>query len=557
MLTGSLPWPEPFAARYRSAAYWLDESFWDMLCGWAERHGERIALVDGAQRWSYQQLQRRAASLAAGLHSIGIGPQQRVVVQLPNGVEFVALCFALFRLGAIPVMALPAHRHGDIGHLCRHSGAVAYVTAARHGRHDNRPMTSEVRRLCPGLRHTIIAGGDPGEHMAFADLYHDSLPDASLPPPPAAGAVALFQLSGGTTGSPKLIPRTHADYAYSIRASADICQLDADTIYLAVLPVAHNFPLSSPGILGVLHAGGRVVMAQSGDPELAFELIARERVTITAMVPPLALMWMEQVAALQPDLSSLRLLQVGGAKLSEEAARRVPALLGCRLQQVFGMAEGLVCYTRHDDPAELVYASQGRPISPDDEIRIVDDDDAELPAGSVGHLLTRGPYTIRGYFDAPEHNARAFTADGFYRTGDLVRQLPSGHLVVEGRAKDLINRGGDKVAAEEIENLLLGHPAIVDVALVAMPDPFLGERSCAFVIARGLPPDLAGIKRFLRDCGVAEFKLPDRLELLPAFAHTSVGKVSKKALRELIAAKLEAEQAGVAEAAAAARQVLP
>ncbi|WP_010101446.1 (2,3-dihydroxybenzoyl)adenylate synthase, partial [Verminephrobacter aporrectodeae] len=339
----------------------------------------------------------------------------------------------------------------------------------------------------------------------------------------------------------QLFPRTHADYAYSIRASANICQLDADSVYLAVLPVAHNFPLSSPGILGVLHAGGRVVFAQGGDPEQAFDLIADERVTITALVPPLVLIWMEQAPALRPDLSSLRLLQVGGAKLSEEAARRVGPLLGCRLQQVFGMAEGLVCYTRAEDGDEAITTTQGQPISPAGEIRIVDDDVA-LPLGAVGNLLTRGPYTIRGYFNAPKHNARAFTSDGFYRTGDLARQLPSGHLVVEGRVKDLINRGGDKVAAEEVENLLLSHPAVLDVALVAMPDDFLGERSCAFVIARGAPPALAELRRFLRDCGVADFKLPDRLELLPSFAQTGVGKVSKKALREIIAAKLAAER---------------
>ncbi|WP_265645035.1 AMP-binding protein [Verminephrobacter aporrectodeae] len=381
------------------------------------------------------------------------------------------------------------------------------------------------------------------------------LPAAALPPravrltsllvrciSPVSSTADQFNASREAAGLLwQLFPRTHADYAYSIRASANICQLDADSVYLAVLPVAHNFPLSSPGILGVLHAGGRVVFAQGGDPEQAFDLIADERVTITALVPPLVLIWMEQAPALRPDLSSLRLLQVGGAKLSEEAARRVGPLLGCRLQQVFGMAEGLVCYTRAEDGDEAITTTQGQPISPAGEIRIVDDDVA-LPLGAVGNLLTRGPYTIRGYFNAPKHNARAFTSDGFYRTGDLARQLPSGHLVVEGRVKDLINRGGDKVAAEEVENLLLSHPAVLDVALVAMPDDFLGERSCAFVIARGAPPALAELRRFLRDCGVADFKLPDRLELLPSFAQTGVGKVSKKALREIIAAKLAAER---------------
>ena len=541
MLRGTKAWPDAFAARYRSAGYWQDESFWDWLCDWAAAHGLRTALVDGERRWSYQELHQRAEMLATGLHRLGIGPKQRVVAQLPNSVEFVVLCFALFRIGAIPVLALPAHRRNEIAHLCGHSGAVAYVAAAQYGGFDYRTLASEIRALCPALRHTIIANGDAQVHLPFDSLYHPA--KAALPAPPDANQVALFPLSGGTTGAPKLIPRTHVDYAYSIRASARICRLDAESVYLAMLPVAHNFPLSSPGILGVLHAGGRVVFAPNGDPEQAFGLIARERVTITAVVPPLALMWMEQAPSLDADLSSLQVLQVGGARLSVEAARKVRPVLGCRLQQVFGMAEGLVCYTRFDDSDDNVTGTQGRPMSEADEIRIVDDDDVELPAGATGHLLTRGPYTIRGYYDALEANGRSFTLDGFYRTGDLVRQLPSGHLVVEGRAKDLINRGGDKVSAEEIETLLVQHPAVLDVALVAMPDAFLGERSCAFVMARGSPPSLPAIKRFLRDCGVAEFKLPDRLELVPSLPQTGVGKVSKQALREQIVQILAAEQA--------------
>ncbi|MBL8509834.1 MAG: AMP-binding protein, partial [Chitinimonas sp.] len=146
-----------------------------------------------------------------------------------------------------------------------------------------------------------------------------------------------------------------------------------------------------------------------------------------------------------------------------------------------------------------------------------------------------GPYTIRGYYLADEHNARAFTADGYYRTGDLVRRLPSGHLTVEGRAKDQINRGGDKVAAEEVENHLLAHPAVHDAALVAMPDAYLGERSCAFIVTRGVTLRPVELMRFLRERGVAQYKIPDRIEFLAEFPKTGVGKVNKRALRERIA----------------------
>lgn len=528
-LPGCPAWPDESAARYRAAGYWRGETFGQLLRERALRHGERTALVAGAQRWSYRELDERADRLAAGFLALGIQPKDRVVVQLPNVAAFFEVCFALFRIGALPVFALPAHRSAEIGYFCEHSEAVAYIIPDRHGGFDYRTLAEQVRAKVPTLRHVIVAG-EAGPFTALS-----SLPTAPVTlPEPRPGDVAFFQLSGGSTGVPKLIPRTHDDYLYSVRASADICRLDASSVYLCVLPAAHNFPLSSPGVLGILHAGGTAVLASHASPDVAFPLIERERVTITALVPPLAMVWLDSAKAKRHDLSSLRILQVGGARLSNEAARRVKPTLGCTLQQVFGMAEGLVNYTRLDDPEELIVTTQGRPISPDDELRIVDEDDHDVAPGELGQLLTRGPYTIRGYYKAEAHNARAFTDDGFYRTGDLVRMTPEGYLVVDGRVKDQINRGGEKVAAEEVESHLLAHPAVHDAAVVAIPDTFLGERTCAFVIPRGTPPAATVLTSFLRERGLAAFKIPDRVEFVDAFPKTGVGKVSKKSLREVL-----------------------
>ena len=534
-LPGCPTWPREWAERYRRAGYWQGETFGELLRKRAAEHGDRIAVVSGERRWSYRELDRRVDQLAAGLHKLGIQPRDRVVVQLPNIAEFLEVCFALFRLGALPVFALPAHRSIEITFFCEFTEAAAYVIPETFGGFDYRVLAEQVQSKVATLRHVIVVG-EPGPFIALESLH--AAPCAL--PEPRADEVAFFQLSGGSTGVPKLIPRTHDDYLYSVRASAEICGLDSSTVYLAALPVAHNFPLSSPGVLGVLYAGGRVVLALRPSPDEAFPLIAQERVTITALVPPLALIWMEAAAAGRHDLSSLEVLQVGGAKLSEEAARRVRPTLGCTLQQVFGMAEGLVNYTRLDDPEATIMTTQGRPISPDDELRVVDDEDQPVASGEVGHLLTRGPYTIRGYYKAEEHNARAFTPDGFYRTGDLVQLTADGYLIVEGRAKDQINRGGDKVAAEEVENHLLAHPAVRDVAVVSIPDAFLGERTCAFVIPRESPPKAAELNAFLRKRGLATYKIPDRIEFVDAFPQTGVGKVSKRALREAIAHKLQA-----------------
>lgn len=519
-------WPEEFAQRYRARGYWRGETFSSFLRERAGAHPDRLAVIGGEERWTYADLLARAETNAARFLALGLAPGDRVVVQLPNIPEFLAVAFGLFRARLVPVYALPAHRLVEIAHFLRTAEASAYVIADCVEGFDYRTLAAEIRAEVPELEHVVVLG-EPGEFTAL-----DALPaTGELPADAAPSDVAFLQISGGSTGLSKLIPRTHDDYIYSFRASAEICGLGADSVYLAALPVAHNFPMSSPGVFGALHAGSRVVMAPSPSPEAAFPLIERERVTITGLVPPLALLWLQAASRTTHDLSSLQVLQVGGAKFMPEAARRVRPVLGCALQQVFGMAEGLVNYTRLDDPEEIIVGTQGRPISADDEVLILDDAGHPVPEGEPGHLLTRGPYTIRGYHNNDAANARAFTPDGYYRTGDIVKRQPGGYLVVQGRAGDHINRAGEKISAEEIEDHLLSHPNVFDAAVVSLPDEYLGERSCAFVIPDGEKPKAAALKAWVRGRGLAEFKVPDQIVFVDAFKTTAVGKISRKQLR--------------------------
>jgi 2,3-dihydroxybenzoate-AMP ligase len=537
MLDGWVRWPEPLAERYRDEGYWTGRPLDRLLRDRARQAPERIALVDAeGNRWTYAELDLRADRTAAGLRRAGIGSGDRVVVQLPNTDAFVVLFFGLLRAGAVPVLTLPAHRESELVHVAETAGAIALAIPDTLDGFDHRPLARAVRKAVPSVEHVLVAG-DPAEFTALADVDAEPVPL----PVPDPGDVAVLLLSGGTTGKPKLIPRTHDDYTYNVRASAEVCGLDESTVYLVVLPTAHNFALACPGLLGTLMAGGTVVLSPTPSPDDAFALIEREKVTITAVVPPIALLWLDAVEWEDADLSSLAVLQVGGSKLGAEPAARVGPALGCALQQVFGMAEGLLNYTRLDDPTELVIGTQGRPLSPADEVRVVDEDGHDVAPGETGELLTRGPYTLRGYYRAAEHNARSFTDDGFYRTGDLVRVLPTGHLVVEGRAKDQINRGGDKISAEELENHILAHPGVHDAAVVGMPDETMGERTCAYLVPRGQAPNQRELAAFLIERGVAAYKLPDRVELTDAFPRTSVGKIDKKALGRTIAERLRAE----------------
>ncbi len=520
-------WPSALVARYRAAGYWRGETLPGFLRERAARFADDIAVIAGETRLTYAQLWGQAGRIGAGLLAKGLQPGDRVVVQLGNTADFICVVFGLFRAGLVPVYALPAHRFTEVAHTLEIAQATGYIAAAQYEGFDYRTLARELQAARPSLAHVVISGDGAG-FTSVGSLEGDT---SRLPPEPDPQSVAFLQLSGGSTGLSKLIPRTHDDYLYSVRASNEICAITRHSVYMVALPAAHNFPMSSPGFLGALYAGARVVLSAGPGPDAAFPLIARERVTCVGLVPPLALLWAQAAATSPHDLSSLEVMQVGGAKLVPEAARRVVDSLGCRLQQVFGMAEGLVNYTRLHDPLEVVLGTQGRPISPDDEVLVLDDHGHPVPPGEVGHLLTRGPYTIRAYHNDPGANARAFTEDGFYRTGDRVQQLPGGYLVVQGRAGDHINRAGEKISAEEIEDHLLAHAQVFDAAVVSIPDPYLGERSCAFVIPHGEPPTGAQLKAWVRGRGVAAFKVPDQVVFVDAFGTTAVGKISRRELR--------------------------
>ena len=529
MLAGCTPWPADTAGEYRERGWWRGESLPGLLRAWAEKHGEATALVDDRSRLSYAELDRRVDRMAGGFARAGVRPGDRIVVQLPNVAEFVIVVFALLRAGAMPVFCLISHRSSEVRHLCEVSGAVGYVAPASYGGFDHLALGARLLEEQPDLRWMFVFGEIDDDRDGIVPLSEIDA-DATPPASEDAADVAFFLLSGGTTAAPKLIPRTHDDYAYQLRETVSLCSVDAGDVYLAALPVEFNFTWGCPGVLGTLAAGGKVILAADPSPAACFALIESEGVTVTSLVPTVARLWTEATEWSEADLSSLRLVQIGGAKLHPALAARIEPALGCRLQQVYGMAEGLLCMSRPDDDEQSVIETQGRPLSAGDEVRIAGEDDLEVPAGETGQLLVRGPYTLRGYYNAPEHNRRAFTRDGFYRSGDLARMTESGDVVVEGRVKDIVIRGGNKIAAGEIEGHLLELAGIAAAAVVPVPDDYLGERICAFLVCPEQAPSLPQLKQSLHDRGLADFKLPDRLEIVESFPLTPLRKIDKKAL---------------------------
>ena len=548
MLDGVVKFPPEYAKRYRARGYWLDKSLATEFAAVFTRFAERVALIDGERRFTYADVDRQSDNLALNLIALGFKPLDRVVLQLPNVAEFVVLYFALQKIGAIPIAALATHRYNEVSQFVDIAQAVACVYPERQSDFAFGPMIARVAEASPCLKFRIVLGpAGPGE-LSLSELIDRP---ATLPKSALSGFAAdpedpcIFQLSGGTTGVPKLIPRTHNDYAYNSKTAAQVCGVTGDSVLLLILPIAHNLPLACPGVQGFYFNGGAVVLSQSTRPEEVFRLVERHGVTHIKVVPALLIRLINSETVTQFDTSSIRYIQSGGQRLQPEVRIRTKELIpSVFVQENFGMSEGLLMFVRPEDPEDERLETVGSPICPDDEVRLIDDDGNDVPFGEVGEMCARGPYTLRGYYGAPEHNAKVFTSDGFYCSGDLMRQNKAGNYMVEGRKKDLINRGGEKISAEEIENLILQHPSVQNVACVAMPDPDMGERMCACVILRtGKTLTLGDLLAFLATKEIAKFKLPERLEIMSDFPLSTFGKVSKKTLVETVSAKIAQERA--------------
>lgn len=549
MLEGCVRWPDKFIKEYREKGYWEGIPLAEMMSQSIAAFSKKEALVYEDLRITYEEIGIKVTRLALHFLELGLRPRDRLVFQLPNIPELVYTFLGLTKIGVIPITALSPHRESEISYFLEQSGAVGYAIPSEYRRFDYMNMAKKLKSNNEKLKYILVAGEQVEEGMISLNELLDDPIEERYPIDylwkyyPDPYEVALMLLSGGTTALPKLIPRTHNDYVYNTKQSAKIAGCNEDTVYLAVLPMAHNYTLASSGILGTWAYGGKVVIAPSIDPDTVFSLVEKEKVTIIAAAVPLIAQWVNFPGVSKYDTSSLKVIQNGGARLAPELRQRLMDLFGCTFQEVFGTAEGLLNYTRLDDPKEMILTSSGRPISPGDEVKVVDDAGQELPPGEVGELLCRGPYTVRGYYNAPDHNKKAFTEDGFYHTGDLVRMNKEGFLFTEGRKKDVINRGGEKVNAEEVENLVLSNPKVQNVAMVAMPDPVFGEKGCAYVIFKpGQTMDFKELQEFLMSKNIAKFKLPERLEVVEAFPLSPAGKILKRDLRADIEAKLTAEQ---------------
>ena len=511
------------------------------------QHAERTALTGSEGSLSYAQLHEMTDRLAGAFIQMGFEPLDRVIFQIGNCNELVVGFIACLKAGLIPICTLAAHRELEIGYLGNHAKARLMFVQGDDAKFDDVAFAEHMRSVVPTLKAIVQARGTQRGSAHHLQTLIDSITLAQarellaqVPRDPFQ--VAVFQLSGGTTGVPKIIPRFHNEYIYNMRAVATWNGYRSDDVLFMPMPMMHNLNMGccfGPFLL----TGGSVAIATSLAPEALGDIFKRCEPTWTVMAGPL-------VEKLKPAVQS-GALPLGSLRgvISANNAPALRDLLGAPVFHIFGMTEGVIMLTQDTDPQEVRDTMVGAPVSPFDQVKLfkIGTEEEIFDAGVEGECAFGGPYTIHGYYDAPERDAQAFTSHGFYRSGDLMLFRDIGgkrYYQFRGRTKDVVDRAGEKVNCEEVELQVNRHPAISATAVVGMPDKVYGERICAFITLRdgAAVPSTAELGRFLEAAGMAKFKWPERIEVLPEFPLTNASKLNKAALRTLIANKLKTEQ---------------
>ena len=529
--------------RYIASGSWVDVTIGEALRRTASRVPERLAFASEEGRLSFRELDERSDRLAGALLLQGVQPGERAIFQMGTVLETAVALTACFKAGVIPVCTVPQYREIEIGQLTELSGATLYFVQADFSAFDLVGFAQGMRAKFPSLRRLIVARGKGG--LDFSQLIETT----SLQAARAAlqkvrldsRDCAMFQLSGGSTGVPKIIPRFHGEYLLGGAHWVRMQGMDENSTGIWSLPLIHNAGMHyafTPTLLW----GRSTILVGKTDIALLLEMIERHRVTHAASIGPIAAFLLNYPDIRKHDLSSLKYF------ITMSRADAVEEHIGVKCANLYGITEGLVMVSGPGAPAAARHATNGCIVRADDEVRVLKVGTEEPAApGEMGELAFRGASSLLGYYNAPQQTRETLTSDGFVRTSDLVRaHLHEGltYYSFEGRLKDNINRGGEKYGTEEVENLIREHPAVADVAVVAMPDKIFFERGCAFIIPKrnAQAPGVKELGAFLADKGLAKFKLPERIEALDTFPVTRVGKLDKARLRAMITERLKQEE---------------
>ncbi len=529
------------AQRYRAMGEWRDETFFSILAEKAAAHPDREVFSDAFERITYGELKSRVERCAEFLRSIGIGRGDVVTVQLPNRIAFPVVYFALELIGAVANKVNPDFRVRELDYILRFSNSRAFICADVFKGFDYAAMARQLRDSIPALTHVVVAGGNvPGEHHLESGIA------ASPPLAPAhrvhmsADEIYRMAFTSGTTGDPKCVLHSFNTSLPAARIINEDMGVTGDDVQLVYLPICLNW-----GYLCLLQAvmsGSRAVLLERFSAKGALEAIERERVTYIATAPASIVAMLNEPDLERYDVSSLRVVITGGASAAIETIKEYQARMKGHLIELYGMLEtGFHTYTRFtDDPLE-VNGTIGRVVRTMG-LKILDEAGNEVARGEVGEIAAIGPSVHLGYHNNAQANADSFTDDGWFRTGDLARIVDqAGNVMIVGRRKEIINRGGKKFFPREVEEILYTHPKIMHAAMVGIADARLGERNCLCVIPKaGQTVTLDEMVDFLKG-EVADYKLPEVLVHVADLPFTATGKLRRHVLAEQIGKQMAAK----------------
>jgi len=544
-LDGFTPYKKKDAEKYNTLRWWSGLTLGDLLDRAADIHPDKEAFVDGKTRLTYGEAREMTNKLAIGLMDLGIRPWDRVLLQLPNWNEFVFAFFALQKIGAITVLLIDRYRQFEITRLIGLTGATSWIVASQYKNTDYFPIIRDVLKEHRKVKKVITVRGE-GNQKPYKSLEtlieKTKLTERNLKRlterRPDPGQVAHMGPTGGTTGAPKIVPRTHNSLITGTEYCSKSWEQSIEDINLLAGPVGHDLTFSK-GFLGTVVTLGKVVFLDSTENRDICETIEREKVTSIIWVPTLGQRLLQYEDLHKSDLSSLKKMHSAGGASHPNLVKEVTERLKMKFFNGYGGTEGMTTITRARDPLEVICTTVGRPTCPFDTYQVIDAKGKVLPQGAEGELVLKGPGVFTGYYNNPEENRKVFTRDGFFRTGDLVRIDEKGYIRITGRIKEMINRGGESISATEIERLITRHPGVGAVAVVPMPDPLMGERVCAYVQPKaGASLTFEGIISFLKSQKASVLQLPERIEFIDAMPYTGAQKTDKRFLREDIAKKL-------------------
>lgn len=541
---GFEPYRPEDAEKYNKYRWWLGITWGDMFDKATDLYPDKESLVDDTNRFTYRQLRTKVDCLAVGFMNLGIGERDFVLLQIPNWHEYVVVFYALQKIGAIPVLLIARHGLAEILHIAELSSPVAWIGPQRYRNTEYLPMLQKVTAKNKTLTRLISVRSQndtaftplesligPGEPAA-AEL------EALAERRPDPMEVSMILLTGGTTGLPKAVPRTHNDYIASVEYHSRAWEITSEDVLLSAAPVSHAQGMHN-GVGSAFLNFAKYVITDSTDAEDICRVIEREKVTAFPTVPALV----QRIVTLENlgdyNLRSLKKIYAGGAPSTPELVKSVYGRIGCKFINTLGAAEGLGSMTRLNADIETICTTVGQKDCPYSQYKVIDPEGRELPPGQEGELIAKGPNIFTGYFKSAEDNRMAFTGDGFFKTGDLAKIDNSGTMTITGRIKETILRGGETISAVAIERLISSHPNVAETAVIGMPDKVFGERICAYICLKaGTTLTFEELIAYLKGIGASVLQLPERVEFIEGIPLTKIGKADKKVLKEDIRKKL-------------------